>query len=108
MSDDSRLKRMVESLRWRRNALLARCAKACFMGEDGKTPTEEGERILAEIRKHANLFVSGIKRDRNGSIDKDELIRIEGRREIALWLFNLLELDPREVARFVEVDNGKE
>jgi hypothetical protein len=33
---------------------------------------------------------------------------MEGRREIVLWLNNLLELGPIEVARLVEVDNGTE
>lgn len=107
MIEDSRLGKMVERLKFKRHAELARCAKACFLDENGK-PTLEGERILADLRKHSGLFASAVKRDRNGAIDKDELLRIEGRRELVLRLINLLELDPLEVARFVEVDNGTE
>jgi hypothetical protein len=101
------LERAVESLRARRDRELSRCAKACFLDKDGKTPTLEGQRLLADLRNNAVLFGSAIKRDRMGAIDRDELLRTEARREIVLRLINLLELDPMEVARFVEVDDGR-
>jgi hypothetical protein len=101
-----RLAAAVNTLKARRDAELSRCAKACFFEDDSKTPTLEGARILAEMRKHATLFHSSIGKDRNGRIDVENMIRMEGRREIVLWLNNLLELGPVEVARLVEVDNG--
>jgi hypothetical protein len=102
------LARLVESLRWRRNAELSRCAKACFCdAEDPKVLTVEAERLLADLRDRADLFGSSIKRDQKGAIDPLEAVRMEGRREIVLRIINLLELDPQRAARFVEVDNGQ-
>lgn len=103
----SALERAVELLKWKRDAELSRCAKACFFGADGKTPTTEGATLLADICKQSRLFESAIRRRLTGEIDRDELLRIEARREVALRLFNLLELGPQEAARIVEVDNGQ-
>jgi hypothetical protein len=102
----SALERAVELIQWRRDTELSRCVKALFLEEDGTVKTE-GQRVLAELRRHSKLFNSSITRDRQGRIDGDEMLRLEGRREIVLRLINLLELDPLRVARFVEVDNGQ-
>jgi hypothetical protein len=98
---------IAESLRAVRDRKVRLCAQACFCEADGKTVTPDGERLLADLRKHAKLFGTSIARDVTGKIDRDDMLRIEGRREIVLRLINLLELDPLEVARFVEVDNGQ-
>jgi hypothetical protein len=101
------LERAVESLRARRDRELSRCAKACFLDKDGKTPTLEGERLLADLRKQCGA----VRIERSSAIawgDRPRrMLRIEARREIVLRLINLLELDPMEVARFVEVDDGR-
>ena len=102
-----RLAGAVESLRARRDAKLSQYAKACFLAEDGKTPTIEGQRLLADLRDKAKLFSSSIVRTVGGAIDRDEMLRMEGRREIVLRLINLLELDPQGIARLVEVDDGR-
>jgi hypothetical protein len=99
------INRAVDGLRARRDRELMRCAKALFLEEDG-TVKLEGQRLLADLQKSARLFGSAFTRDRNGQIDDKQLLRMEGRREIVLRLINLLELGPREVAQFVEVDNG--
>lgn len=84
---------------------LSRCYKACFCGEDGKL-TEDGERVLADLRTQAMLFDSAIRRDGAGAIDKDLLLKMEARRELVLRIINLLELDPLAVGKLVEVDHA--
>lgn len=96
----------VENIKRWRELELARCVKACFRDEEGNISLE-GQRVIADLREKARLFESGIRRDGRGVIDHDDLVRIEGRREIVLRLINLLELDPMEIARFVEVDDGR-
>jgi hypothetical protein len=89
----------------RRGRKLQRCVKACFCDDNGKL-TFEGERVLADLRERSKLFGSAVRRDGRGVIDRDDLLRIEGRREIVLRLLNLLELDPLGVARLMEVDDA--
>ncbi|HET8534950.1 MAG TPA: hypothetical protein VFL74_05310 [Sphingomicrobium sp.] len=97
----------VESVRRRRDSMLSVHAKACFLDPGGKGLSFDGERLLADLRNKAKLFGSSITRDLQGRIDTEEMLRMEGRREIVLRLINLLELDPQEVARLVEVDDGR-
>lgn len=99
---------MVASARAIRDANLSRCVKACFTDPKTGIVTLEAERVFADLRRQAKLFNSSIVRTRSGEIDRDEMLRIEARREIVLRLINLLELDPASVAQFVEVDNGTE
>jgi hypothetical protein len=89
--------------RARRNAKLARAYKACFCGEDGKL-TLEGSQVIADLREQSKLFGSASRR--GGVIDKDQLLEIEGRRQVVLRLINVLELDPLGVARLMEVDDA--
>jgi hypothetical protein len=92
--------------RARREARLSVAAKALYFEEDGKTLRPEARLLLADNLKTSELFGSAIKRDRDGRIMPEDVIRFEGRREIVLRLINLLELGPIEVARLVEVDNA--
>jgi hypothetical protein len=87
----------------RRGRKLQRAYKACFCDADGKL-TLEGANVLADLREQAKLFGSASRR--GGSIDKDQLLEIEGRRQIVLRLINALELDPLGVARLMEVDDA--
>lgn len=86
----------------------ARCAKACFLGEDGR-PTYEGERLLADLRNFARLPGAqadhSFLRDLEGRIDPISMARIEGRREVVNRLTKFLNLDPATVQQFVEVDS---
>jgi hypothetical protein len=102
-----RLRQAVMTAKQKRDAELTRCAKAIFCDEEGELKPE-AKALLADMRRNSELFGSSIVKDRNGHIDRDEMLRIEGRREIVLRTINLLELGPLEVARFVEVDNGSE
>jgi hypothetical protein len=91
-----------------RNAATASCNaayKACFCDDEGRL-TLEGGRVLADLRERSMLFKSAIRRDGRGVIDREELARIEGRREIVLRIINALELDPLGVARLMEVDDA--
>lgn len=99
------LDRAVESLRRRRERKLARCIRACFLDDLGAL-TEEGGFVLADLRTHAKLFQSGIRRDPRGVLDRDELLRMEGRRELVLRMINLLDLDPLLIGKLVEVDDN--
>lgn len=99
------VERIVEGVKERRARRLRRCYRACFLDEQGNV-TEEAERVLADLREHAQLFSSGVKRDGQGCIDKDALLRIEGRRELVLRIISSLEVDPLAVGKMVEVDNA--
>ena len=101
----SLVERVADKLKLIRARKLSRCAKACFMDKDGAL-TLEGERLLADLRTHSGLFETIIRRDGSGAIDKDQLLRMEGRRELVLRLLNLLELDPLGIARLREVDDA--
>ncbi len=97
---------LVEILQGRKAIELARCVKACFLDGEGGA-TLEGQRVIADIRKFAKMDEHSFLRDLTGKIDPISMARIEGRREIALRLINLLELDPAAIRRFVEVDDGR-
>jgi hypothetical protein len=99
--------RAVESLIRRRALELGRCVKACFLDGNG-IATREAECVIADMRKFAKLDGHSFLRDLTGKIDPIAMARIEGRREVANRLINFLELEPSEVRRFVEVDNGTE
>lgn len=96
----------ISSILRRKTLELSRCVKACFLVDDGATI--EGQRVLADLRKFAKLDDHSFLRDLRGTIDPLSLARIEGRREVVRRLINFMELDPAEVARFVEVDNGRD
>lgn len=97
--------RAVATLADRRGRKLQRCYQACFCDAEGKL-THEGERVLADLRNQAKLFASGVRRTAAGAIDKDNLLELEGRRQIVLRVLNALELDPIGIARLVEVDDA--
>jgi hypothetical protein len=97
------LNRAVALIKERRNRKLQRCYRACFCDAEGKL-TAEGAHILADLRERARLFSSASRR--GGDIDKDQLLEIEGRRQIVLRVINALELDPLGVARLMEVDDA--
>jgi hypothetical protein len=107
LADQSALAKMIARISAIRDAELSRCVKACMTEPKTGIVTPEAERVIADMRKNAKLFSSSITRDRSGKIDQEEMLRMEGRREIVLRFINLLELDPSEVAQFVEVDNGQ-
>lgn len=96
----------LQTAKARREARLSQAAKALYFEDDGKTLKPEARLLLADNLKTSELFGSAIKRDRDGRIMPEDVIRFEGRREIVLRLINLLELGPLEVARLVEVDNN--
>lgn len=104
-----RAQKLVESIKRRRLINLARCAKACFLEADARTPTFEGERLLADLRGKARLDGKShsFLRDMSGKIDPISMARIEGRREMFWHLVGLLKLDPATVQDFVEVDDGR-
>lgn len=85
---------------------VARAAKACFLGEDQR-PTLEGGKLLTYLRALAKLDRGYFQRDGQGRIDPLASARVEGRREVVLEIIKLLNLDPREIGTFVEVDNGQ-
>jgi hypothetical protein len=97
------LARAVALAKERRGRKLQRSYKACFCDADGKL-TAEGSHVLADLRQQARLFASASRR--GGEIDKDQLLEIEGRRQIVLRVINALELDPLGVARLMEVDDA--
>jgi hypothetical protein len=99
------VERAVETIKRRREIKLARCYRGCFLDPAGAL-TIEGARVLADLRTAAKLFHSGIRRDGRGVIDRDELLRLEGRREIVLRMINLLDLDPLLVGKLAEVDDA--
>ncbi len=88
----------------RKVAKLQRAYKACFCSESGEI-SAEGRLVLADLRERAMMFDTSIKRTIGGSIDKDLLLEIEGRRAIVLRVLNVLELDPLGVAAFSEVSD---
>lgn len=99
------LARAVSTLKERRGRKLQRCYKACFCDAEGKL-THDGERVLADLREQSKLFASGVRRTAAGVVDKDNLLELEGRRQIVLRVLNALELDPIGIARLVEVDDA--
>lgn len=103
MSENKLLDRALSLAKARRARKLQRAYKACFCDAEGKL-TLEGSNVLADLREQARLFASASRR--GGTIDKDLLLEIEGRRQIVLRLINVLELDPLGVARLMEVDNA--
>jgi hypothetical protein len=105
MSDHPSVRERVERLMRRKALELSRCFKACFLGELGE-PTLEAERAIADLRKFAKLDDHSFMRDLTGRIDPIGMARIEGRREVVQRMIRFLELDPRVVGQFVEVDNG--
>jgi hypothetical protein len=100
---------IVASIKRRVLLTTSRCAKACFLEADGKTPTYEGARLLAHMTKKARLTggETAFLRDLSGKIDPISMARIEGRREVVWDLIGLLKLDPSRVQDFVEVDDGR-
>lgn len=100
-------KKRVESFLRKRAIELSRCVKACFLDGNG-IATPESERVIADLRKFASLDRHSFLRDLTGKIDPLSMARIEGRREVVQRIINFLELEPSEVRRFVEVDNGTE
>lgn len=103
--------RLATSIKRRILLNTARCAKACFLEGDGKTPTFEGERLLADLRQFARMGHGPndhtFLRDLSGRIDPVSMARIEGRREVVSRLARFLKLDPAQVQDFVEVDDGR-
>jgi hypothetical protein len=97
------LARAVALAKERRGRKLQRCYRACFCDAEGKL-TVEGANVLADLREQSRLFASASRR--GGDIDKDQLLEIEGRRQIVLRVINALELDPLGVARLMEVDDA--
>lgn len=89
----------------RRIRRLQRAYKACFCDELGEL-TLEGRAVLADLRERAMMFDTSIKRTIGGSIDKDLLLEVEGRRAMLLRVLNVLELDPLGVAAMKEVDDA--
>lgn len=100
----------INSILRRRAVELARCVKACFLGEHG-IATLEAEHVIADLRKFAKLGTHkdhSFLRDLTGRLDPIAMARIEGRREVVNRLIDFLELEPTTVRGFVEVDNGSE
>jgi hypothetical protein len=105
-----RTQQLVENMIRGRTIALARCVKGCFLDGNG-IATEEGERVIADLRKFAKLGSHkehSFLRDLTGAIDPLSMARIEGRREVVNRLIDFLELEPSTVRAFVEVDNGTE
>lgn len=98
----------------RRTVLLCRSAKACFLdSETARVPTEEGRRVIADLRRFAYLDRRGghtphsFLRDLGGRIDPLSMARIEGRREVVNRLLDFVELDPEQIRQIAEVDDGR-
>lgn len=80
--------------------LLGPLLRWLFVAPDGK-PHRAGEIVLAAIRRSSGL-------DRPTVFDPDPVVMAyrEGRRSLALEIFNYLNLDEKDVQQLMELDDG--
>lgn len=59
--------------------------------------SEEGKRVLADLKKLAKLNLSIVPHDQQGRIDPMAVMRNEGQRSVLVHIYRMLEKDPYEV-----------
>lgn len=99
------VEKIVEGVKERRARELRRCYRACFLDQNGIV-THEAAKVIADLRERSELFGSAIRRDAQGKLDLEALLRAEARRELVLRILSCLDLDPLEIGKFTEVDNA--
>lgn len=98
-----KLRQVVDSLARRLLMRRSQIYKAIFLQGDGRTPTYEGNRALADLRKFAMMDRHAFLRDGNQSIDPLSMARIEGRREVVRRIEQHIQLDEAQIRELVEV-----
>lgn len=56
--------------------------------------TDNGKRVLADLRKRCPFLTSSIQTDKG--IDTNKLLLLEGERRVLLRIYTMLRLDPNE------------
>lgn len=78
-----------------------------FLGADG-LPTQDGEIVLAELRRFCHGGKSTIKTSVAGSIDSHASIAAASRQEVFYRITAMLDLNERDIARMEELANINE
>lgn len=90
------VQQVVDTVLMRRNAKRAFHYQAVFFGEDGEL-THHGAKVIADLRDFC--------RANKSTFDADPRVHalLEGRREVVLRIFDMLNIDSRDVRHIVEV-----
>lgn len=96
---------MQENLAARLRNILRRRShyRACFLADDGKTPTAAGERVLMDLARFCGAYRSSAKRSPvTRTMDPIATAQAEGRREVWLRLQAMLSLPDKAIIDALE------